>query len=91
MDESSFQLTVVLEYTGGGDITHFTVSFRSVGTTEWIPLGEVEATRSRPESNLEWNGVLTNEEFSSGQIEFEVVVVNARGRTTTLNTEEPLG
>ena len=93
VDKSSFQLTVALEYTGGGDITHFTVSFRSIGTTEWIPLGDVEAAKSGPQSNLEWNGIATIgiSNAESGQVEFQVSVQNeAMFRSETVTAVEKL-
>ena len=82
---TAFSLTVTLEYTGGGDITTFTVSFRETGTTEWNPI-EVIATRS--DSNLELSGVIVTEKLGMGHMEFQVAVGNEFGLLNHAETEE---
>ena len=90
MNESHFNLSLSLLYTSGGDITHISVSFREANSRypssrEWIQISGLNLT---PVSNLEWNGVISGEEFrGKGPLEFEVTVENGVG---FMNTSSPV-
>ena len=85
VNQTAFQLTVNVDYTGGGDITHFTVSFRKSGSTDdFNHLGDIPAS---PQSMLVWNGVITNAEFASLEVlEFDVTVNNERSFSSTTSS-----
>ena len=90
MNETHFNLSLSLLYTGGGDITQVSVSFREansryLSSREWIQISGLNLT---PMSNLEWNGVIFGEEFrGKGPLEFEVTVENEVG---FMNTSSPV-
>ena len=78
---TAFSLTVTLEYTGGGDITTFIVSFRETGTTEW---NIVNSVSFQPSSSLTWATVFTiDNTLAVGILEFEVSLGNAEGLEST--------
>lgn len=91
LNGTAFQLTAVLNYTGGGDITHFTVQFRETGTEIWGPSVEVPAIRS-PNSDLVWNGIIVNSEFAGLRIlEFNVSLMNTAMLESFQETTEFVG
>ena len=86
VNETSYNLRVGVAYTGGGAITHFTVSFRQLGlNTGFTLLSEIPASPTSPESVLEWNGVATSEAFrNAGPLEFQVTLFNTEDLQRTI-------
>ena len=79
LNRTTFNLSVSLAYTGGGDITHFRVSFRDTRTTPWTPPENIPVTSS-PDSSLVWSGVMQRDEFdTSMSLTFQVLAVNMEG------------
>ena len=79
LNTTSFRITATLNYTGGGDISHFTISLWKTGSRTSISIGNVSATPS-PGSSLTWNGVVTHSEFIVIEpLEFLVAAVNEVG------------
>ena len=79
LNMTTFNLSVSLAYTGGGDITHFRVSFRDTRTTPWTPPENIPVTSS-PDSSLVWTGVMRRDEFdTSTSLTFQVLAVNMEG------------
>ena len=75
---TSFNISATLSYTGGGDITHFIVSFRDSKEveSEWIEHGAVSSDPS-PHTELVWNGVMVNARLAElAMVEFNVTVHN---------------
>jgi len=70
---TTFNLSVSLAYTGGGDITHLIVYFSN--GTAWTSLGQIPASPS-PESSLVWSAVVSRDEFAGMTVQFEVHAVN---------------
>ena len=89
---TTFNLSVSLAYTGGGDITNFRVSFRKIGTTPWSLLQDISATPS-PHSNLLWSVLVSSNEFATySQVEFMLNVTNQHGFVSnSKETEVELG
>ena len=85
----SIELIVNLAYTGGGDISILKVSFRKIGTVEWIIIGEQEALSM---SDMTWKALVRDERFVGINVEFQVAVKNARGLMSgPVVLFEPLG
>ena len=90
LNETHFNLSLSLLYTGGGDITQISVSFREASSRypvsrEWVPISGLNLILV---STLEWNGVILGEEFrGKGPLEFEVTVENEVG---FMNTSGPV-
>ena len=86
----SLCLNISLAYTGGGNISHFTVSFRRIGTTDWIRIEGTEAIQS--ELFLQWKAVVTHEGLLTPGIELQVLAVNSRGYSSEPSSQpEPIG
>ena len=93
MNETAYSLRVGVAYTGGGTVTHFTVSFRESGSNVGFTLlDDVPASPTSPDSMLEWTGVATSQAFrDGGPFEFEIVINNAAGLNTAIpSTAESL-
>lgn len=73
VSNTTFNLSVSLAYTGGGDITHLIVYFSN--GTAWTSLGQIPASPS-PESSLVWSVVVSKDEFAGMTVQFEVHAVN---------------
>ena len=89
---TSFNITVVMDYTGGDTISHFNVKFRPKNSSEWSNGQKVEVhDGGRMEQGLVWYGIVTN--FSLGKpSELSVEVVNdANQGSTPLTKPEVLG
>ena len=94
LDDSSFRLTARLHYTGGGHITHFNISFRVAGETEWTGAMMVPVELVPESDNLGWTGVVTSSQFAQYSVfEFRVLAVNDRHLISTNESphREPLG
>ena len=81
---TAFRITTQLEYTGGGSIESFMVSFRIQGEEEWSE-GKIIPVEPVPDSNnLEWTAVIVNSSFGMfSRFEFEVMIMNARQLTAS--------
>ena len=89
LSNSSIELIVSLSYTGGGNITFLDVSFREIGTKEWILIG-THNTESM--SQMTWKALVIDERFIGIGVEFEVAVKNIHGhRSQPVTLFEPLG
>ena len=80
LNETHFNISISLLYTGGGDTTTFSVYFREQDSIEWssdpimvLILDSLQA--------LEYHGVISGEEKlrGKGPLEFELRVKNGRG------------
>ncbi len=89
-----FNITVSFAYTGGGDITQFTVEFRSKEnpTAGWRSLG-AGALVAEPTGNvLEWRVIAMHEYLSEQALEFRIAAVNMRGYVSEPSLQlEPYG
>ena len=91
LGNTTFNLSIHLDYTGGGAITHLLVSFWDNRTSAWISVGRIPANPS-PESSLVWSGVVSRDEFVGMTVQFKVAVVNSRlYQSTAAVVQEPLG
>ena len=91
MSNFSIELTVSLAYTGGGDITNLDVSFRKIGTKEWILIGAHDA-QTMPDSEMTWKALVRDQRFAGIGVEFQVVVINThQHRSEPVILLEPLG
>ena len=85
----SIELTVNVAYTGGGDITVLDVSFREIGTKEWVVIGLRDA---RSMSEMTWKVRMIDERFVGIGVEFQVAVTNIHGhKSEPVVLLEPLG
>ena len=89
LSNSSVEIIVNLAYTGGGDITKVDVSFREIGTSEWIVIGLHDA---RSMSDMTWKALVVDERFIGIGVQFRVAVNNANGHSSeAVILFEPLG
>lgn len=73
---NSLELQASFAYTGGGRISHFVVSYRFIGGSEWIRLpGEFLAV-PLDNSLLSWGTQITEEQFQYSAVELEIQAVN---------------
>ena len=93
LNTTAFNFTLNVEYTGGGDITNFAIRFRENDSTDWIPLETQVVPTSSPQSRRSWFGIVASAQFEAiVEVEFEVVIHNARGRSTgTMVVPQELG
>ena len=95
LNKTAFSITTNLDYTGGGSVTHFLVSFRENGASEWSSDSRsVPATLVPDSDNLWWTGVIRSDDFAVfSEFEFRVQVANERDMTTSafMQTEEQSG
>ena len=94
LNKTAFSITTNLDYTGGGIVTHFLVSFRENGASEWSSDKNVPATLVPNSDNLGWTGVIRSDDFAVfAEFEFRVQVANERDMTTSafMQTEEQSG
>ena len=76
LNETHFNISVSLLYTGGGDTTTFSVYFRELNSVEWSeePIMTVELDSVLA---LEYHGIISGEAIrGKGPLEFELRVVN---------------
>ena len=79
LNESHFNISVTLRYTGGGDTTTFSIYFRESNTIEWSK-EPVMIVRLDSALALNWRGVISGEEIrGKGPLEFELRVANGVG------------
>lgn len=79
LDFTSYQLTVTVDYTGGGGITHLNVSFRIPGSMAFTDLGSFLASRAPDSDVCCWICIVTSEKFTDlALVEFRVSVTNSR-------------
>lgn len=91
LNMTSFNITTSLLYTGGSDITHFSVSFWKRNRTEWSDGLSVEAHASGTGMGLDWFGIMTSDGLAEPS-ELRVVVVNDVGhRSSPQTVQEKLG
>ena len=79
LNETHFNITISLLYTGGGDIITFSVYFREHNSIEWSaqPVMIVQLDSA---SALEYRGTISGEEIrGKGPLEFELRVENGLG------------
>jgi hypothetical protein len=89
VSNSSVEIIVNLAYTGGGDITHVNVSFREIGTIEWIMKGDQHANSM---SEMTWKALVEDDRFIGIAVEFQVAVKNDNGHySVAVTRNEPLG
>ena len=89
VSNSSVEIIVNLAYTGGGDITHIHVSFREIGTSEWI---RIEDRHANSMSEMTWKAFVEDDRFIGIGIEFLVAVKNGNGHSSEpITLKEPLG
>lgn len=83
INQTACTITAELEYTGGGKITHFSVSFRVVGdASDWTSAADIP-TELVPNSNNMWTGIIRRPEFDVySLLEFEIQVTNEEGLTS---------
>ena len=83
INKTAYLISTELLYTGGGDITHFTVSFRISNHVEWSTATTILAEVVPKSSNLNWTGVIASSEFAVySMLEFRVQTTNEGGRAT---------
>ena len=75
LNMTSFNISVSLLYTGGGEISHFMVSFRKWNGTKWGDEVLVSVNQSCADQQLSWHGIVTSKKLGEPS-EFQVVVVN---------------
>ena len=89
VSNSSIEIIVNLAYTGGGDITYIHVSFREIGTSEWI---RIEDRHANSMSEMTWKAFVEDDRFVGIGIEFLVAVKNGNGHSSEpITLKEPLG
>ena len=82
MNSTSFNLTLSVIYTGGGDIETFAVSFQEPGSNQMTEATLEIPLQSQTKSNL-WYAVVTNTLFANiEEPEFEVNIRNTMGQST---------
>ena len=87
-----------LDYTGGGKITEFQVSFRVQGSLEWnnnatVPAERVEdADVDSSDSSSDWTAVISQPVFEQpSQFDFLVAIVNERNLSILIELPETQG
>ena len=89
LSNSSVEIIVNLAYTGGGNITDVHVSFREIGTSEWIVIGFQNAHSM---SEMTWMACVSDDRFIGIGVEFQVAVRNTHGHSSQpVELFEPLG
>ena len=89
LSNSSIELIVRLDYTGGGDIKFLDVSFREIGTKIWIVIGSHNAQSM---AEMTWKALVADERFVGIGVEFQVAVRNECGNASQpVFVIEPLG
>ena len=80
LNETHFNISISLLYTGGGDTTTFSVYFREWHSIEWSSDPIMVLLLDSPQA-LEYHGVISGEEKlrGKGPLEFELRVKNGRG------------
>ena len=91
LNDTAFNLTLTVIYTGGGDIDTFAVRFREGRMSPWAPAGVVAPIQSRLSSRL-WYTVLSNSMFQSiEEPQFEVIIANTMGQSTPFELQGESG
>ena len=91
LNATSFNISTSLLYTGGGGVTHFSISFRRRNGTEWSEALNVQAYTSDMEQRLHWYGIVTDDGLGVPS-ELHVAVVNDDGHQSSPHTiQEVLG
>ena len=89
VSNSSVEIIVNLAYTGGGDITHIHVSFREIGTREWVTIEDHNASSM---SEMTWKAFIEDDRFIGIGVQFRVAVKNGNGHSSkAITLIEPLG
>ena len=77
INSTAFNMTVQVQYTGGGRIFNIIVSFRVLGEQEWSEDMFIPAKAVSDSNSLEWNGIVVNSMFETFSIfEFRVSLSN---------------
>lgn len=88
----TFHVTATLNYTGGGAIELFVVSYRKIRTTAtWIPLDR-NFTATPSDSQLLWSANIVDDNFQYSGIELRIKVVNSYGHASNyVDQREQIG
>lgn len=81
---NALQLTATLDYTGGGTITHFIVSFRPLGMSAWVLLSNFTAATAVEDSVLTWTAQVEDDRFQDSAIELQVSAVNSNNHASNI-------
>ena len=76
---SSIQLLASLNYTGGGLIQYFMISFREAGVGDWMDLGSDVPAMAVNDSVLLWTALVVSDKFQESPVELQVQAVNSNG------------
>ena len=87
---STVNLRVSLEYTGGGHINHFIVNFRCPNTSQWKRVGNFTAMATN--NPLIWTARVADERFQYSKVELQLAAVNSNGYISNyVNQIEDIG
>ena len=79
LNDTHFNVSITLDYTGGGDTTTFSIYFREHKTIQWSQT-PVMVVQLDAEDALKYHGTISGEEIrGKGPLEFELRVENGMG------------
>ena len=92
LNMTSFNISVVLAYTGGDFISHFAVKYRQRNASQWSTGLTVESRDGgRMEQGLLWYGIVTDPGLGKPSELLVVVVNDAQESSSSFVLKETLG
>lgn len=91
VNDTAFNFTLEVFYTGGGDLERFSIRLQQSGSGTFVPLATVAPIQSQTSPRL-WYAVVTNSAFESlEEPTFDINIVNAMEQSILQRVQGDVG